>query len=109
MARTKGSPLRARSAASWSSSARISGSLHSHAGAVEIGGNVEIGGRGGGPRDFDGLAPMPLHHLFAATVAGEGAQLREERSPIEDGRGDDPLVGRDDERCARAMPCHELF
>src|SRR5256885_13083095 len=109
MASTNGSPLRARSAASCKSSARIDSCLlDPGAGPLEVFGNVQIGERGGRPRQVGGLAPVPLHHLLAAPVARERAKLLEQGAPVEDGRSHHAVVRRDDERGSAAMPREEL-
>src|SRR6266511_878540 len=87
VASTNGSPRRARSAASSSSSARIgSASFDPGPDALEVVGDVEVGERGRRPLDLDGLRAVRLHHPLAASIAVEGAQLAEERTPVEDRR-----------------------
>src|SRR5438132_5625279 len=96
VASTNGSPRRARSAASSSSSARIaSASFDPGHDPLEVLGNVEVGERGGRPLDFDGLSAVRFHHSLAAAVSLEGAQLAEERAAVEDGRSQHVAVGRD--------------
>src|SRR6266478_5646099 len=86
VASTNGSPRRARSAASSSSSARIALDLpfDPRLDAFQVLGHVQVGQRGGGPRHLDGLRPVRLHHPLAAAVAAQGAQLLEERPPVKD-------------------------
>src|SRR5207302_5700341 len=98
IASTNGSRFRARSAASWSSSARITPLPAARARARGPRARRDRE-RLGGPGELDRFAPVPLHDLLAASVGVQGAQLgNKEEARVKDGRREHGAIRRDHQR-----------